>query len=47
MIKLSMGGDWDWGADHHRRIPSELLLTERFVGGSSLATTGRASVEKY
>lgn len=47
MIKLSMGGDWDWGADHHRRIPSELLLTERFVGGSSLATTGSASVEKY
>ncbi len=43
--KLSMGGDWDWGNDHDRRIPSELLLIERFVGGTSLTTTGSASVK--
>ncbi len=43
--KLSMGGEWEWGTDHDRRIPSELLLIERFEGGTSLTTTGSASVK--
>lgn len=47
MTKLSMGTDWNWAVDHNRRIPSELLLIERLVGGTSLATTGSASVVKY